>query len=73
METGASDYLPRVDDGSGVYRDVVRATYEWERIVADSDDSFATGTGRRFYVDTDSMPPRVLVLTDRLGVFQAFD
>jgi hypothetical protein len=67
---GLSPLLPRVDQGSG-YRDVVRELDTWEEIPRDADGDLTTGTGRRFIVIT-SGDRRVRVLTDRLGVFQAF-
>jgi hypothetical protein len=70
----ASGYLPRVDPGDG-YGDVIAERFTWVTIPADGDGDFATGVegGVRFILDLDDPAHRrVRVLTDRLGVFQAF-
>ncbi|MGE0431965.1 MAG: FG-GAP-like repeat-containing protein [Planctomycetota bacterium] len=78
-----SDYFARllIKPGSPSlgFRDVVVERYRWFEILADDNGHFATelaagtNTGPRFIVDTsDPLNRRVRVLTDRLGVFQAF-
>jgi hypothetical protein len=60
---GAAAFLPFLDG-----RDVVVASPALTPIPRDLDGDFATGTGARFVVAGG----RVRVLTDRLGVLQAF-
>ena len=53
------------------YRDVVEEDLIWEEIVADADTNLMTGSGARYVID----PTRsvIRVLTDELGLFQAFE
>ncbi len=73
------DYLPRIPiigTSPVEYRDVFAQTVTWTEIAADDDGDFATGasnTGPRYILVTDDPSRRrIRVLTDRLGLFEAF-
>lgn len=67
---GAREYLPRVPNGDGTYRDLIEQRSTWTEILRDSDGDLATGRGARFTVDTKNGV--VHVLTDKLGFIQAY-
>ncbi len=71
-QPGAEAYLPRVQDVTGEYRDVVNVYSVFDTLEAD-DNGFDSGTetGGRFVIET-SPTRRMRVLTDRLGTFQGF-
>jgi hypothetical protein len=74
-DAAAATWLPRrpvCTQGTIVYQDVIVERVEWLEVPADPDNDLATGTGRRFVVDHDLVRPRLRVLTDVLGVAQAF-
>ncbi len=67
----AASSLPSVADAEG-WRTLHRTTEYFEDI-PETTGALADGSGRRFIIDTsDATAPRVRILTDRLGVFQAF-
>jgi hypothetical protein len=53
-----------------IYREMVT----WSEIAADEDNDLTTGSGARFVLreGNDNHSHHVLVLSDRLGTFQAF-
>ena len=74
-DLGADLLLPRIPDGGGGYRGHYEEVYTFESIAwaSPGNDLADDQAGRRFIVDySNSGNPRVRVLTDRLGVFQAF-
>lgn len=68
--SGSTDYLPRLPNGDGSFRDLIDERTLWQELARDTDSDFATGTGSRFYVDTKNAV--VHVITDRLGLVQAY-
>jgi hypothetical protein len=64
-------YIPSVNQGSG-FRDAIIERYTWVEIPRATSDDLTQGTGRRFAVLDVGIDRRIRVLTDTLGLFQAF-